>query len=40
MTPREGLCIIEKYDATCVVLLRVRAALDAYGKIVLNLPCP
>jgi N-methylhydantoinase A len=37
-TPREGPCIIEEYDATCVVPPRVRAALDTYGNIVLDLP--
>jgi len=37
VTPRERRCIIEEYDATRVILPRVRAAFDAYGKIVLNL---
>ena len=36
-TPREGPCIIEEYDATCVVPPRVSAALDAYGNLVLDL---
>jgi N-methylhydantoinase A len=36
-TPRAGPCIIEEYDATCVVPPGVRAALDAYGSIVLDL---
>ncbi len=37
-TPREGPCIIEEYDATCVVPPGVRAALDTYGNILLTLP--
>jgi N-methylhydantoinase A len=37
-TPRQGPCIIEEYDATCVVPPGVTAALDAYGNIVLDLP--
>jgi N-methylhydantoinase A len=36
-TPREGPCIIEEYDATCVVPPRARAALDSYGNIVIDL---
>jgi N-methylhydantoinase A len=36
--PRAGPCIIEEYDATCVVPPSVRAALDTYGNIVLDLP--
>jgi N-methylhydantoinase A len=36
-TARAGPCIIEEYDATCVVPLRVRATLDAYGNLVLDL---
>lgn len=35
--PRQGPCIIEEYDATCVVPPRVNAALDAYGNLVLDL---
>src|SRR5262245_47829637 len=37
VTLHEGPCIIEAYDATCVVLPQLRGELDAYGKIVLNL---
>lgn len=37
-TPREGPCIIEEYDATCVVPPRVRVALDPYGNMRLELP--
>jgi N-methylhydantoinase A len=36
--PRQGPCIIEEYDATCVVPPRARAVLDAYGNIVIDLP--
>jgi N-methylhydantoinase A len=37
-TPREGPCIIEEYDATCLVPPKASALLDAYGNIVINLP--
>jgi N-methylhydantoinase A len=37
-TPRQGPCIIEEYDATCVVPPGVTAVLDTYGNIVLELP--
>jgi N-methylhydantoinase A len=37
-TPREGPCIVEEYDATCVVPPGARAALDAHGNIVIELP--
>jgi N-methylhydantoinase A len=36
-TPHAGPCIIEEYDATCVVPPGARAALDAYGNIVIEL---
>ena len=36
-TPREGPCIIEEYDATCVVPPGARAMLDAYGNIAIEL---
>jgi N-methylhydantoinase A len=39
-TPREGPCIVEEYDATCVVPPGARAALDANGNIVIELPPP
>jgi N-methylhydantoinase A len=37
-TPREGPCIVEEYDATCVVPPGARASLDAHGNIVIELP--
>ena len=37
-TPRTGPVIIEEYDATCVVPPRAKAALDAWGNIVIDLP--
>jgi N-methylhydantoinase A len=36
--PRVGPCIVEEYDATCVVPPGVKAALDAHGNILLELP--
>ena len=39
-TPHAGPCIIEEYDATCVVPPGAKAVLDAYGNIVLDLPTP
>jgi N-methylhydantoinase A len=36
-TPREGPCIIEEYDATCVVPPGARGMLDAYGNIAIEL---
>lgn len=36
-TPCEGPCIIEEYDATCVVPPKAKAVLDAYGNIVIDL---
>jgi N-methylhydantoinase A len=35
-TPREGPAIVEEYDATCVVPPGARAALDAFGNIVME----
>jgi N-methylhydantoinase A len=35
-TPRVGPCIVEEYDATCVVPPDARAHLDAYGNIVIE----
>jgi N-methylhydantoinase A len=35
-TPRPGPCIVEEYDATCVVPPGVQARLDAYGNILLS----
>ena len=36
-TAREGPCIVEEYDATCVVPPQARAVLDEYGNIVVDL---
>jgi len=36
-TPREGPCVIEEYDATCVVPPGAHARLDAYGNMVIDL---
>src|SRR5437773_1323285 len=36
-TPREGPCIVEEYDATCVIPPGAHAALDAHGNIVIDL---
>ena len=36
-TPRVGPCIIEEYDATCVVPPGARARLDGYGNIAIEL---
>jgi N-methylhydantoinase A len=36
-TPREGPCIIEEYDATCIIPPRAKALLDAYDNIVIDL---
>jgi N-methylhydantoinase A len=33
---QEGPCIIEEYDATCVIPPGVRATLDTYGNIILE----
>ena len=36
-TPREGPCIVEEYDATCVIPPGAHATLDAHGNIVIEL---
>jgi N-methylhydantoinase A len=36
-TPREGPCVVEEYDATCMVPPGARAMLDAYGNIAIEL---
>jgi N-methylhydantoinase A len=36
-TPRSGPCIVEEYDATCLVPPRAEAVLDRLGNIVLTL---
>jgi N-methylhydantoinase A len=36
--PVEGPCIVEEYDATCVVPPRARAELDRFGNILITLP--
>jgi N-methylhydantoinase A len=33
---RLGPCIVEEYDATCVIPPGARAALDAHGNIVIE----
>jgi N-methylhydantoinase A len=35
-TPRVGPCIVEEYDATCVIPPDARAQLDDYGNIVIE----
>ena len=35
--PREGPCIVEEYDATCVVPPGATAALDEHGNIIIEL---
>jgi N-methylhydantoinase A len=35
--PQEGPCIVEEYDATCLVPPQAKARLDAYGNIVIDL---
>lgn len=35
--PREGPCIVEEYDATCLVPPATRASLDRYGNILIEL---
>ena len=35
--PRQGPCIIEEYDATCLVPPGARAALDGFGNIAIDL---
>jgi N-methylhydantoinase A len=35
---REGPCIIEEYDATCIVPPRAKATLDASGHLIIDLP--
>jgi len=37
-TPHLGPCIVEEYDATCVVPPKAKAMLDAYGNIRIDLP--
>jgi N-methylhydantoinase A len=36
-TPRDGPCIIEEYDATCIVAPGARARLDSLGNIAVEL---
>jgi N-methylhydantoinase A len=36
-TPRAGPCIVEEYDATCIIPPGGEAALDRYGNIVIRL---
>jgi N-methylhydantoinase A len=37
VTERQGPCIVEEYDATCVVPPNASALLDSYGNIVIDL---
>lgn len=37
-TPREGPCIVEEYDATCVIPPGAKATLDLYGNMIIDLP--
>jgi len=34
---RDGPCIIEEYDSTCLVPPNARASLDSQGNIVINI---
>ena len=36
-TPRQGPCIIEEYDATCIVPPDANAVLDRFGNIIIDL---
>ena len=36
--PRSGPCIIEEYDATCIVPPGTRASLDRFGNIAIDMP--
>jgi N-methylhydantoinase A len=36
-TPREGPCIVEEYDATCVIPPGTRGSLDRAGSILIEL---
>jgi N-methylhydantoinase A len=36
-TPRDGPCIVEEYDATCVIPPGATASLDAIGSILITL---
>ena len=36
--PRQGPCIVEEYDATCVIPPQAQARLDHYGNILIDLP--
>jgi N-methylhydantoinase A len=36
--PREGPCIIEEYDSTCVIPPEATASLDPFGDIVIDVP--
>jgi N-methylhydantoinase A len=37
-SPRQGPCIVEEYDATCVIPPNAQAGLDTYGNIIIDLP--
>ena len=35
--PRDGPCIVEEYDATCIIPPGARAGLDGFGSILIEL---
>jgi N-methylhydantoinase A len=37
-SPTEGPCIIEEYDATCIVPPQAKVVLDATGNLIIDLP--
>jgi N-methylhydantoinase A len=37
VTPRQGPCIVEEYDATCIVPPKAKVVLDAVGNIIIDL---
>ena len=36
--PRMGPCIVEEYDATCIVPPSATASLDRFGNIAIDMP--
>jgi N-methylhydantoinase A len=36
-SPRRGPCVVEEYDATCVIPPAATGALDAHGNLVIEL---
>jgi N-methylhydantoinase A len=39
-TKRKGPCIIEEYDATCIVPIGATACLDRFGNMLVDLKLP